>query len=46
MFAVACIPTFMAGPLNGKHKTNILCALCGFACPMKSLLHLFHRGGE
>jgi len=25
------IPTFMAGPLNGKHKTNLLCALCDSA---------------
>ena len=32
--------------INGKHKINILCVLCGSACPMKSPLHLFHRGGE
>jgi hypothetical protein len=31
MLAVACIPTFMAGPLNGGHKINILCGLCGSA---------------
>jgi hypothetical protein len=26
--ARACIPTNKAGPLNGKHKIIILCALC------------------
>jgi hypothetical protein len=29
MFAVACIPTYTAGALNGKHKYNSLCVLCG-----------------
>jgi len=25
------IVLYVCRPLNGKHKTNILCALCGFA---------------
>ena len=31
------------GELDPK-KVVCVC-LCGSACPMKSLLHLFHRGG-
>ncbi len=30
-FNESVIPTNIAGPLNGKHKINILCALCGSA---------------
>jgi hypothetical protein len=31
VFNGSVIPTYRAGPLNGKHKINILCALCGSA---------------
>jgi hypothetical protein len=29
-----------------KKIKQVLCVLSVSACPMKSLLHLFHRGGE
>jgi formate hydrogenlyase subunit 6/NADH:ubiquinone oxidoreductase subunit I len=45
MFTVLPVRQFF-GRINGKPKINILCALCGSACPMQSLLNLFHRGGE
>jgi len=45
MFAVLPVRQYF-WRINGKHKINILCALCGSACPMKSLLNLFNRGGE
>jgi hypothetical protein len=45
MFAVLPVRQFF-GRIKGKHKIDILYALCGSACPMKSLLNLFHRGGE
>ena len=31
IFNGSVIPTYRAGPLNGKHKIYILCALCGSA---------------
>jgi len=31
IFNGSAIPTYRAGLLNGKHKINILCALCGSA---------------
>jgi hypothetical protein len=31
IFNGSVISTYRAGPLNGKHKMNILCALCGSA---------------
>jgi hypothetical protein len=45
MFAVLPVRQFF-GRIKGKHKKDILCTLCGSACPMKSMLNLFHRGGE
>ena len=31
IFNGSVISTYKAGPLNGKHKINTLCALCGSA---------------
>jgi DNA-binding HxlR family transcriptional regulator len=45
MFAVLPVRQFF-GRIKGKHKMDILYALCGSACPIQSLLNLFHRGGE
>jgi len=45
MFAVLPVRQYF-WRINGKYIINILCALCAPACPMKSLLNLFHRGGE
>ena len=32
-------------PIPSGSNKKYLCVLCVSACPMKSLLHLFHRGG-
>jgi len=43
MFAVACIPICRAGPLNGKRKIKILCALC---LPGRSFSEAWRLCGE
>jgi uncharacterized membrane protein len=43
---VSLLSAGIFGGPTAKNKKKNPCALRVSACPMKSLLHLFHRGGE